>query len=134
MGIRLMDQPVIVVDDEPSITRMVNQILKRFGFTKVLVFTSPIEVLEMMKTQEEEPSLLLADISMPEMNGVELANKLNKLWPGLPVIFMTGYADGHDEEIAATGHQRLDKPFQIAQLKKALEHLGLCQKLQNGPH
>lgn len=114
---------VVIVDDEKSIVSMATQMITGLGFLNVRGFQVPGDALEAMKGGTK-PILLLTDVRMPGMTGVELATEANKLFHGLPVIFMTGNDSGLGEEIARLG-ARLDKPFFTEDLTAALEKIGL---------
>ena len=63
--------------------------------------------------------LLLADVVMPGMSGVELAAQVRRSWPNLPVLFITGFAD-ESRLPAQWGDSVLPKPFQAADLEAAV--------------
>jgi CheY-like chemotaxis protein len=83
----LQDSPkIFVVDDESVIANTVAILLKRRDFTAT-AFTNPIEALE--RAHIDPPDLLVSDVMMPEMSGVELAIQLKRLTPRLqdPTLF-----------------------------------------------
>jgi len=80
---------ILVVDDIPTMTETLADILEAKGFV-VLAATSGAEALEILRTQPVD--ILLTDVKMPEMNGLELYRKTRKLYPKLATIFMTAYA------------------------------------------
>ena len=80
---------VLVVDDEPAVRSMSARILRRGGFHVVEAATGA-EALALVGL-EGPPRLVLTDLMMPGMGGVELARRLKERWPALPVVFMSGY-------------------------------------------
>lgn len=73
--------------------------------------------------QGPAPALLLTDIMMPgAMNGTAIAAAARKLYPAIPVVYMSGYAEGGEsrDRIVADGHAFLQKPFTKAQLAEAV--------------
>jgi signal transduction histidine kinase/ActR/RegA family two-component response regulator len=70
-----------------------------------------------------EPGLLLTDYLMPDMTGVELAVRARELFPRLPVLVATGYADMGAIEHAIGTHAVLRKPFQLAELSAAVNRV-----------
>ena len=71
--------------------------------------------------QRTRPDLILLDIQMPELNGVELAKKLRSRWPKLPVVFMTA---GCEPKLRSEAEQLgpvLDKPLRTLRLKSVIE-------------
>ncbi len=80
---------VLVVDDNPDMATVLADILGARGFT-VHAATSGAEALEIMR--EHPVDILLTDVKMPEMNGLELYRLTRKPYPKLITIFMTAYA------------------------------------------
>jgi CheY-like chemotaxis protein len=80
---------ILVVDDNPSITRTLADILEVLGY-EVHVANSGIEALGILRNQHVE--LLLTDVKMPGMNGVELFLETKKTHPHLTTFIMTAYA------------------------------------------
>ena len=104
---------VMVVDDDPAVRRVTADML-RAAEHDVLELGSGEEALTCL--QQARPDVLVADVAMPGMNGVELAAAARRHWPGLPVLFMTGYAE---ERLLPPGaeEQVLRKPFHAAELE-----------------
>ena len=84
-----MKQQIFVVDDDPKIGNMFSNVLSRDGFD-VDAFLNPTQLLK--RLGEQVPDLILADMMMPDMNGVELLEALNERDTSVPVIIMTGNA------------------------------------------
>jgi two-component system, cell cycle sensor histidine kinase and response regulator CckA len=68
----------------------VERLLKELGY-RVLVANSPIEAIAMAEHHPMAIDLLITDVIMPELNGNDLAGRLRALFPGLRVLFMSGY-------------------------------------------
>jgi CheY-like chemotaxis protein len=81
---------ILVVDDETALVELVRFILEGAGFT-VLYACDGQQALHLCMHYEYSIDLLLTDINMPGMSGVELAARISELLPHVPVIFMTGY-------------------------------------------
>lgn len=80
---------VFVVDDEWIIASTLSAILQQHGYDSVF-FTRPLEALEAARSNA--PFLLISDVMMPEMSGVELAIQLKALCPGCKVLLISGQA------------------------------------------
>lgn len=109
--------PVWVADDDKSIRWVLARALKRAGI-ECRTFERADDVLIALKS--EQPLVLVSDIRMPGVNGVELLEKLKADYPTLPVIIMTAFSD---LDSAVSAFQRgafeyMTKPFDIA---KAVE-------------
>jgi signal transduction histidine kinase/FixJ family two-component response regulator len=86
-------QHIIVLDDEPGITRLCKRLLERVDF-KVSTFTNPNECLALFEGESTpviRPDLLLVDIRMPGMDGFQVIDIARKYYPDLAVVVMTGY-------------------------------------------
>jgi CheY-like chemotaxis protein len=103
---------ILVVDDNPAMAETLADILEMKGFT-VHAAASGAEALEILRV--EPVDILLTDVKMPEMNGLELYRKTKKLYPRLITIFMTAYsADELIQQGLAEGVKTiLDKPLDM---------------------
>lgn len=115
------DTFVLVVDDEDSLRSVVTRILRRLGFT-VYAVTGADEALAFAAAHDGAIDLLLTDIAMPHMDGIELAARLRKVRPSLALVLMTGFAGAvSDERWAETGVVTvLHKPFTVDDLLSAI--------------
>ncbi len=109
---------ILVVDDEREIRSLVRILAERAGY-RVVDASSAEEALQLLEDDAFEPRLLLTDIAMPGMNGLALAAIMHHLRPGLPVLFMTGFADEYQAELS--GSVVLRKPFKGAELLTAIQ-------------
>ena len=110
---------VLVVDDEPLMAAMVQQMLARLGYDAVF-HTSGIEALEAVRNQSAQKpfDLVVTDMTMPHFTGQDLASELFQLQPAVPVILMTGFSNKIDADKAnALGIQGfLMKPVALEEL------------------
>lgn len=82
--------PIFLVDDEPRLLAVLSESVATLG-VEVKSFTSPAKCLEELASSP--CSLLITDITMPEMNGLELLQEVHSIRPFLPVIVITGFGD-----------------------------------------
>ena len=103
---------LLVVDDEPVIARVVSEQLRRLGY-EVTSVTNPEEALELVAEEPEDFDLLLTDLQMPRMDGVELAARVARLRAQLPVVLSTGNRWSVPASTARVAGIReiVDKPF-----------------------
>ncbi|HQU71592.1 MAG TPA: ABC transporter substrate binding protein [Calditrichia bacterium] len=88
---------IMLVDDDPSIVRMLSRMLTQLGY-QVSAFTSSPEALAGFENEPAHYQLILTDMTMPKMTGIQLAEKVRELNPMVPVVICTGYSDQIDEE------------------------------------
>ncbi|MEZ4354087.1 MAG: sigma-54 dependent transcriptional regulator [Myxococcota bacterium] len=126
--ITLQKPHVLVVDDEELYRRAIERILKRVGHD-VLMARDASEALQHLAS--ERVGLVLCDVQMPGLNGIELVRQIRELEPDLPCIVMTGYntPEKSVEALRAGAYWYLEKPFEHERLDvvrslvdQALEH------------
>jgi DNA-binding response OmpR family regulator/signal transduction histidine kinase len=83
-------ETILVVEDDAAILDLVKIVLESLGYL-VLAASTPGEALRLAKEHGGEIRLLLTDVIMPEMTGLDLANQLTILYPTLRLLFMSGY-------------------------------------------
>ncbi len=103
---------VWLVDDDKSIRWVLDKALRKAGIS-VRSFSSAVEFLSALKL--DIPDVVLSDIRMPGMDGLELLNRLNEEFPDLPVIIMTAHSDLESAVSAFHGgaFEYLPKPFDL---------------------
>ena len=110
------DETVLVVEDQADLLRLVTRTLTAQGY-RVRAFGSASTALEVVKTQTEPLHLLLTDVVMPKMSGIELAKKVLAHHPEAQILYMSGYTDGRLDELASgSAAPLLLKPFSPAVL------------------
>jgi len=80
---------IVVVDDEPVVLNVVRLILQTAGYA-VLATSDAQQALNLVENRSHSIDLLLTDMNMPQINGLELACRVSEIAPHLPVMFMTG--------------------------------------------
>ena len=83
-------ETVLAVDDDPIMLELVEDILRPLGY-KVLSAASGEEAIEMAALHQEKIDLLLTDVVLPGIKGQELARQLLENYPGVNVLFMSGF-------------------------------------------
>jgi CheY-like chemotaxis protein len=111
----------MVVDDQVTIISLLNRLLRAQGF-EVTVLSDPVAAAMELSRNPDDFDLLITDLTMPRMTGLELARKARELRPGLPVVLMTGNASNlTDESLKLAGVDVvLDKPFRQEDLLGAM--------------
>ncbi len=116
------DGTVLVVDDEPIVCKVVARMLERAGHS-VLTAASGTEGVDAFAEHAETIAAVVVDLTMPDMGGDEVLERIRWLRPGVPAVLMSGYTQ-EDVDEQLTGKESvafLHKPFREAELFAALE-------------
>ena len=109
---------ILVAEDEPFVLQYIEHVLQLANY-RVITATTVEEAWKILKRQQPEIALVLTDIVMPgSVDGVELAERIHRLDPGLPVLFVTGMLSDGDSRTAMMVEKELllQKPFFPKQL------------------
>jgi DNA-binding NtrC family response regulator len=117
---------VYVVDDEKLIANTLALILGQNGY-RAIGFTNPLEALESATAQP--PAILISDVVMPGMNGIELAIEFTSRFPNCKVVLLSGHNSTEDllDKAKEQGHDFtvLAKPIHPGELLTAIDMLAL---------
>jgi PAS domain S-box-containing protein len=115
---------ILFVEDEPALAQVGARRLVRLGY-QVATETDSTRALEMVRARPGDFDLLITDFSMPRLNGVQLAQSLRDVAPGLAIILITGNVEGlpHAEIASAGVGLVLHKPTTVQQLGEAVRTL-----------
>jgi PAS domain S-box-containing protein len=105
-------ETILLVEDDRPILKLTQKLLNNLGYN-VLTADTPKRAIKLAKEYKNKIHLLVTDVIMPEMNGLELANSIESLYPDLRRIFMSGYtanAIAH-HGVLDEGVQFVQKPF-----------------------
>lgn len=89
-------ESVLLVDDEVSVMKMETTMLERLGY-RVTPRSSSVEALELFKAAPNRFDLIISDMTMPGMTGVQLAEQIKAIRPEIPVIICSGFSEEIDE-------------------------------------
>ena len=108
---------ILFVDDDEMLTEASRLILESMGH-RVTAWANSVEALNLFRAQPRKFDLVISDVRMPMMNGIELARKLLKIRPDIPIILATGFTDLiKPEEITSIGvREVLHKPYSLRDL------------------
>ncbi len=115
---------VLVADDEEAIRDITTSLLERLGF-RVITAANGLETVDLYAEHAEEISVLLMDINMPRLNGLEATLRIRHINPKVPVLFMSGYP--REQVMDRFGEQPhtdfIKKPFQSNELAVAIRNV-----------
>ena len=85
---------VLIVDDEPDVRKVVRMTLEKSGYNVVEAEDGEKGIEEIKKGENSILlNLIITDIRMPNMNGIDVINYYRKQWPSIPIIVLTGFPD-----------------------------------------
>jgi PAS domain S-box-containing protein len=115
---------ILVVDDEPEIIFFLSEALKYMGYS-VRGCNSGLEALEFFKEDPDAFDLVITDMTMPLLSGLDLSKQMLKIRPGLPIILCTGYSEVINEEKATSSGIRkfLTKPIDQDGISAAIREI-----------
>jgi two-component system, cell cycle sensor histidine kinase and response regulator CckA len=105
-------ETILLVEDDPSVRAAVRRILERYGYD-VVEASDGATALAVCGGRKPPVNLVVTDVVMPGMNGVELVERIHRLHPDLPALYVSGYVDSSVAGRLDTGESLtlLQKPF-----------------------
>jgi signal transduction histidine kinase/CheY-like chemotaxis protein len=122
-------ETVLVVEDTAEVRKFAASALQPYGY-RVIQAENAEEAMLLCERKRERIDLVLTDVVMPQVSGRVLAERLEKLQPGIKVLFMSGYSDDITSHhgVLAEGVKLIEKPFTAEQLaSKVREVLGSAE-------
>lgn len=106
-----MAEKILIVDDEPDMLKLLSMIIREKTQYEVTTTNNPIEALELAKKGGFD--LVIADLKMPGLDGIELLDAIKKVDEDIPVIIITAYGtvESAEEAMEKGGFDFITKPF-----------------------
>ena len=129
-----MSISVLIVDDEPDVEALFRQQFRRDlraqRFVMDFAASASEALVHVASAAEQPPILILSDINMPGMTGLEMLPKMKEMRPGVPVIMITAYGDSETKRkaIERGAEGLLTKPIDFPLLRQEID-----SRLQPGP-
>jgi len=114
-------ETILIVDDNNAVRRSSKEILESLNY-KVIEASDGLEAIELFCSRQSEISLIMIDLVMPKLGGVEAINQIKKIDPNIKVIFSTGYDKGDffKDKALSDEYTILSKPHNIEKLSKTI--------------
>ena len=122
-----MSISVLIVDDEPDVEALFRQQFRRDlraqRFVMDFAASASEALAHVASTVEQPPILILSDINMPGMSGIEMLPKVREMRPDVPIVMITAYGDPETKRKAIEGGATglLTKPIDFALLREEIE-------------
>ncbi len=123
LGRQRHHETILLVDDEDSVRFVCAEALTMFGY-RVLSAADGQTALKIWEQHKDAIDLVLTDMKMPGVSGLDLAEKLWKVRPALPIVIMSGFSmqTVRDGAAGGAGYTFLSKPFDLEALAQTLRH------------
>lgn len=111
---------IFIVDDEPSVLRVISEIIERAGYS-TKTFNNALDCIK--KLEERDCELVITDVNMPKISGIQLLARVKKYYPWIPVLIITGFGDipMAVKSIQLGAFDFIQKPFDRQDLLNAVE-------------
>lgn len=121
------EEHILLIDDEEQVLKIIEILLVQLGYT-ITALTNGVEALEEFRRHPDKYDLVLTDLMMPKMNGIDLARGILEIRPGMPIILCTGFGEKRTQEmsesvgISANLMKPLLKNEMAIQIRKVLDN------------
>jgi DNA-binding NtrC family response regulator len=125
-----MPEKLLIVDDEPDMLKLLSMIIREKTPYEVTTTNNPLEALDFVKKGGFD--IVIADLKMPGLDGIELLDAVKRVDQDIPVIIMTAYGtvESAAETIEKGGFDFITKPFRKEQILMTLDKALKWLKLQ----
>ena len=110
---------ILVVEDDAIVRMLIVDVLEELEFS-VLEADGAEQALLFIEDAQQTIDLLMTDVGLPNMGGIELANQARELRPALPILFASGYAESLQK---SSDMSVIAKPFSIDQLRDTVKSI-----------
>jgi CheY-like chemotaxis protein len=125
----------LVVDDNEDVLALMREIIAQIANAEVECFNTARAAVSAFAAAPESFGLVLTDLEMPEMCGIELCRRLHTVSPRLKILLATGNGIINEEEAGQRGFcGLLHKPFSPAALREAVKAAGMSNAADDGNH
>ncbi|TIT02304.1 response regulator [Mesorhizobium sp.] len=118
---------LLIVEDDESVRTLAARALERAGHM-IDIAADGAQGLALIRAARGGYDLVVSDIRMPEMDGIEMAKAAASLFPAMKILLMTGYADQREraEELNGIIVDVVQKPFTLAEIRARVEQALAC--------
>ena len=125
------DDRIIIIDDVPVVACLIEDTLQDAGFKNTHIYNNPLLALkEIIDTARPRPAIIITDYNMPEMNGMELIEKVEQRYHGIDAIIVT--SDSHGAQEFSDKYPILEKDSNF--IERLVDYVANILKKQNDDH
>ena len=111
---------ILIADDEEALQRLYKEEFEEDGF-EVLLAGNGKEVLELLESPAQHPDIIVMDIRMPEMNGIDTLRIIKEKYPQIPVILCSAYSEFKQDFSVWASDDYVVKSSDLTELKEAVK-------------
>jgi PAS domain S-box-containing protein len=113
---------ILYIDDESALVELMTRTLKKLGYA-VTAYADPLRAMAALEAEPQAFDVVVSDLSMPDLPGLDLARRVAEINPALPVVLVSGYvsAEAEKDARAAGARELLLKPGTVEELGTALD-------------
>jgi len=128
-------ETILVAEDDPSVREFIVKALEQFSYT-ILAPKDVTQALEVAKQHSGNIDLLISDVVMPTMSGPVLAENIEAIRPGIPVLYVSGYTMSALQKrgVVKSGIHLMTKPFSAEDLARRVRGMFEGQRPSSSPH
>lgn len=117
-----MSRKILIVDDNPNMSSLLSEMLEVFDYESIRA-NNGMEAID--KVEKNDISLVITDMRMPKMSGLDLLQKIKEKKPDLPVVVISGYAldDEGSNLLSNLADGFLNKPFKMSDIERLLKQV-----------
>jgi len=114
---------LLLVDDDRHVREAGRQVLESIGY-RVMEASDGLDAIDVFTANQKEIALVIMDVVMPNLGGVDAWARMREIHPQAEVIFLTGYDKGAlgEDKVPSDNHVVLSKPYDIAKLSQAIRN------------
>ncbi len=112
----------LVVDDEEALRAVITEVLEIVNMETVTA-SSGVEALQLASDSVNHFDIMIIDMYMPDMTGEETYEKLRKIYPDCPALFISGLDRSEEQKLSRPNTQFLKKPFAVKDLQDIIKRL-----------
>ncbi|HOW27521.1 MAG TPA: response regulator [Elusimicrobiota bacterium] len=116
----MSSEKILICDDEPGMRLVLTNVLKPEGYN---IFTAEDGATAIESVKREKPQLMLLDVRLPDMDGLEILANVKKISPAMPVIMLSGFGDVESAvgAMKSGAFDYLSKPFRVDDVRKLVQ-------------
>jgi DNA-binding NtrC family response regulator len=112
----------MIIDDDEDILNLFSDFLRKEGY-EVVIYLEPLKALEEIENNHARYSLIISDIRMPGISGIDLIKKVTSIDPDIKVILMSAFEISGNELKESTYNEFLQKPIHMRALTRTIKEI-----------